>query len=349
MSVVAKMNRRQFTVGTGAAAAGLVLGAPAFVRAQADELRILTWEGYAEPEWVAPFEEATGAATSVVYVGSVDEMFAKMTASEGADFDIVAFDTSSFARYIDGNLIQPLDMAKLPNVANVIPEFQSVEPIMRDGDQYGVPFAWGSLPLVYDVDAFPEAPDTWQVMWDPRYEQKMIALDDANNSIVLAALVLGFEDPYNLSDEQFEQVKQKLIEQKQLLLTYFAGFDEGATIFVENDIKLAFSMGETMGSLINEKGGNVAWTIPREKAIGWLDCWVVSAGARDVDLAHAWIDTCLTPEVGALLSEKWSYGNTTDVGANEALGMTYGDRLSWLLTPENFDKRIQVWNEVKAS
>ena len=29
--------------------------------------------------------------------------------------------------------------------------------------------------------------------------------------------------------------------------------------------------------------------------------------------------------------------------------MTYGDQLAWLLTPENFDKRVAIWNEVKAS
>ena len=130
-------------------------------------------------------------------------------------------------------------------------------------------------------------------MWDPQYEQQMIALDDANNSITLAALVLGFENPYNLDDEQFEQVKQKLIEQKKLLLTYYAGFDDGVNIFAQNDIKLMFSMGEPQGHAHQKKGVNAALTIPKEKAIGWLDCWVVSAGARDVDLAHAWINACL--------------------------------------------------------
>ncbi len=108
-------------------------------------------------------------------------------------------------------------------------------------------------------------------------------------------------------------------------------------------------MGETMGTLIQERGVNALWTIPKEKAIGWLDCWVVSAGARDVDLAHAWIDACMTPEVGAVLSDRFNYGNTTDEATNEEIGMTYGDQLSWLLTPEDFEKRVQVWNEVKAS
>jgi putative spermidine/putrescine transport system substrate-binding protein/spermidine/putrescine transport system substrate-binding protein len=349
MSVATKLNRRQFAAGAAAAATGLALGAPVLVRAQDRELRILTWEGYAEPEWVAPFEEATGATVSAVYVGSVDEMFAKMQGSKGADFDVVAFDTSSFARYIDGGLIQPLDMSKLPNAGNIIPAFQTVEPIMRGEEQYGVPFAWGSLPLVYDADAFETAPDTWDVMWDPQYEQQMIALDDANNSITLGALVLGFENPYDLSVEQFEQVKQKLIEQKRLLLTYYAGFEEGADTFVQNDIKLAFSMGETMATMIGERGGNVGIAIPKETAIGWLDCWVMSAGARDPELALAWIDASLDPAVGNVLSTRFSYGNTTDEAVNEEIGMTYGDQLSWLLTPEDFEKRVQVWNEVKAS
>jgi putative spermidine/putrescine transport system substrate-binding protein/spermidine/putrescine transport system substrate-binding protein len=341
-----RISRRQFAIG---AAAGLAIGAPNIIRAQAKELRVLTWEGYAEPAWVDPFKEATGANVNVVYVGSVDEMFAKMQGSQGADFDVVAFDTSSFARYIDNGLIQPLDMAKLPNVKNVVPEFQQVDPIMRDGEQYGVPFAWGSLPLIYDADVFETAPDSWTVMWDPQYAQQMIALDDANNSIVLAALVLGFEKPYDLTDEQFEQVKQKLIEQKPLLLTYYAGFDEGVNIFAQNGIKLMFSMGEPQVAALKEQDVNAAQAIPKEKAIGWLDCWVVSAGARDVDLALAWIDACLNTSVGNLLSTEKNYGNTTDAAANEAIGMTYGDRLAWLLTPENFEKRVQVWNEVKAS
>lgn len=347
MPLPTALNRRTFVA--GAASVGIAIAAPTIIRAQANELRVLTWEGYAEPEWLAPFEEETGATVSVVYVGSVDEMFAKMQASQGADFDIVAFDTSSFTRYIDGNLIQPLDMAKIPNAANIIPEFQNVGPIMREDAQYGAPFAWGSLPLVYDADAFDAAPESWEVMWDPQYEQQMIALDDANNSIVLAALVLGFEEPYNLTDEQFEQVKQKLIDQKRLLLTYYAGFDEGAQIFADNDIKLAFAMGETMASMISDLGVNVGITIPKEKAIGWLDCWVVSAGARDTDLAHSWVNACLEPEVGSLLSTKWAYGNTTNAAMNEEINMTYGDQLAWLLTPENFEKRIQIWNEVKAS
>ena len=49
------------------------------------------------------------------------------------------------------------------------------------------------------------------------------------------------------------------------------------------------------------------------------------------------------------LTEKSGYGNTTNTAVNDAAGMTYGDRLIWLLPAENYEKRVQVWNEVKAA
>jgi hypothetical protein len=33
------------------------------------------------------------------------------------------------------------------------------------------------------------------------------------------------------------------------------------------------------------------------------NCWTISAGAKDVDLAHAWISACLDPKVGRYLTE----------------------------------------------
>lgn len=312
-------------------------------------LRVMTWEGYAEPEWIDPFKEKYDADVAVTYAGSVDEMFAKMQGSKGADFDVLSFDTSGFARYIDAGLLQPLDLAKIPNAANIIPALGDVPAIRRNDRQYGVPFAWGSLPLVYDAAQFATPPESWDVMWDPANAQQLIALDDANNNITLAALVLGFDKPFALTDAQFLAIKAKLIEQKKLLLTYYAGFDEGVSVFADSNIKAMFSMGEPQVAGLKKKGVNAAFAIPKEGAIGWLDCWEMSAGAKDAELAYAWINACLDKSVGQILSDKKSYGNVTDGEANARNGFTYADKLTFLENPENFEKRVAVWNEVKAA
>ena len=64
--------------------------------AKASGLWILIWEGYAEPDWVKPFEKENGVKCQVAYFGSVDETFANMQWPKGADFDVFAFDTSTF-------------------------------------------------------------------------------------------------------------------------------------------------------------------------------------------------------------------------------------------------------------
>lgn len=341
------LDRRRFLAGTAAVAAAVA--APAIVRAADKELRILTWEGYAEPEWLDKFKSDTGATVNVVYAGSADEMFAKMQGSQGADFDLVSFDTSLFPRYVDAKLLQPFDAGKIPNLKNLAPEFASVKAVMRGDDRYGIPFAWGSLPLIYDTETFSTPPDSWEVMWEENYAQQMLWQDDANNSITLGALIVGAANPYQLTDDDFARIKDKLIAQKKLLLSYYAGFDDGVNLFAQNGIKLMYSMGEPQVPALQKRDVKAALTIPKEKAIGWLDCWELSAGAKDKELAYAWINACLDGSVGKVLTEKHNYGNTTNVDVNKSAGLTYGDRLSWLETAENYEKRVAVWNEIKAS
>ena len=121
-----------------------------------------------EPEWVEPFTEATGCEVNVAYTGSVDEMFAKMVGSDGADYDLVSIDTSIVERYLDQGLIIPFDMSKIPNTSNLLASFSSVAEVMSGGETYGVPIAWGSLGLIYDKEAFPDGVNSWKPCGAPR-------------------------------------------------------------------------------------------------------------------------------------------------------------------------------------
>lgn len=313
--------------------------------AQERELRIFTFEGYTDDEWVKEFEAANDAKVNVTYTGSVDEMFAKMKGSEGADYDLISIDTSLFGRYIEQGLIIPYDMTIVPKTANLLPAFQEVDEVMHDGEQYGVPITWGSLGLIYDKDEVDPVPTSWEVLWDEQYKGRIIVLDDTNNNIVNTAIILGYEDPFNLTDEQFEAVKQKLIEQKKVLLSYFAGFEEGNNVWESGNAVLMFSMGEFQAVDLKERGYNVEYIIPMEGGVGWLDCWAMSKGVQNTDLAHAWVDFFLDKSVGQRVSETYGYGNTT----SETAGLDYADKLTWLRPAEDFTKRTEIWNEVKAT
>ena len=322
-----------------------LLSSAAAVAQPKGEVRLLAYEGYADPAWVEEFEKKTGIAVKVTYVGGVDEQIAKMKASNGKDYDVVTIDTASLKAYADQKLIAPIDKSKLTSAGNLLPDFRGMANATFDGATYGVPWAWGSLGMVYDKKTFPTAPESWEVLWDPKYKGKVISLDDANNAINFGAIVLGIKDPFHLTDAQFAQVKDKLIALKRNLLTYFAGFDEGTTIWTENDVVLMFSMGELAAINLQKKGFDVGYAIPKEGAVGWLDNLTVSAGTSNPDAAYAWINFVLQKKIGADMAKKFGYGSTTDAPE----GMDYASRLIWADNPEDYTRRQAIWNEVKAA
>jgi spermidine/putrescine-binding protein len=344
------VNRREFmSTAAGATAALSTAMFPGRGQAATSTLRLLTWEGYADDPWVNEFQAKHNVSVKVTYTGSVDEIFAKLLATDGDDYDVIAVETSSYKRLVQQKLLKPLQLDLLPNRANLGPSFLNVKAIVFDGKTYAAPFAWGSIPLIYDKKEFPTAPDSWGVLWDEKYQGRAIAMDDATNAIVTTALFLKIKDPFNMNDAEFAAVKAKLIEQKKIILSYYAGFDDGVSIFAQGNVVLMMSMGEPQVPMLQKKGVDAALSIPKEGAIGWIDCWTISAGARDDALAHAWINFMLDKRVGTYISEKTGYGNTTNLEANAKIGLTYADRLVFLEAPEDQGKRIKLWNEIKAT
>ena len=53
------------------------------------QLNLIAWEGYAQPEWVKPFERQTGCVVHAKYAGSSDEMVALMRQG-GGQYDLVS-------------------------------------------------------------------------------------------------------------------------------------------------------------------------------------------------------------------------------------------------------------------
>ena len=335
-------NRRLRGILTGTVAAFALTAAAS---ASAQEVRIFTFEGYTDDAWVDQFEAATGCQVNVSYTGSVDEMFAKMIGSEGADYDLISIDTSLFGRYLEQGLLAPYDLAKIPNTGNLLPAFHTVDEARVGDDVYGLPIAWGSLGLIYDVDEVDPAPTSWEILWSNDYANQIIVLDDTNNNIVNTAIILGYDDPYNLTVEQMEAIKQKLIDQKRVLLSYYAGFEEGNNVWETGNAVLMFSMGEFQAVNLRERGYNVEYIIPEEGGVGWLDTWAMSSGVQDTECAHQWVNFFLQPEIGAAMGETYGYGATTV----EVEGLDYADRLVWLAPAEDFNWRTEVWNEVKAA
>lgn len=332
----------------GIASAALVAGMTASA-ALADNLRVLAWDGYADQDWVKEFTQETGIGVDVVFIGSDDEIWAKIKGSEGQDFDVFAVNTAQLQRYIKADLVMPIDAAQLPNQKEVLPRFRdlsTVTGLTKDGNVYGIPFCFDFIGLIYDTDKVKTPPTSMSVLWDPQYQGKVLAYDNGEHNFSFTALTLGYSDPFHLTDEQLAAVKEKLVELKRNVLSFYTTADEAQQIYNNNDVALIWAnYGQQQLKALQATGAHVAYVNPSEGALAWLDNWVISKGVRDKAAAEKWINFMISKKVGGELSERTGFGNTvTETGSAGV-----DDKLIWLNDVEDPLKRSDLWNEVKAS
>jgi len=326
----------------------LVLAAttsPSFAR----ELRILAWQGYADDDWVKAFEKKFDVDVSVVFIGTDDEIWAKIKGSEGKDFDLFAVNTAQLQRYIDLGLTTPYDMSKIPNQKKALSRFRDlskVTGVMRDGKVYAIPYAFDSIGLIYDTEKVKPAPTSWNAMWDPKYKNKVLAYDNGEHNVSITALSMGIDTPFNLDDAQLKAIQAKLVKLKRNVLSFYTTADEALQLYQSNDIAIIFAnYGQQQVKMMQDAGAPIAYINPKEGALAWLDTWAMTSGVRDKDLAEAWVNFVLQKKIGRELSERTGFGNAVAPFASAG----ENDKLVWLESVENPTRRADLWNEVKAT
>jgi len=313
-----------------------------------NELNLLLFEGYGEPGWVDPFEEETGATVNITNATSVDEIFSKMVADGGRGFDLVTLDTSQFPRYHQQGLLLPVNLDNIPNYRiEVLPEFHDITITMFDGEQYGVPYAWGTIPMWYDANVIPREPDSWRDMWDPKYKGKVIILDEPQNSVVLMAMIVGgVKNLYSLSEADIERVKEGFLSLAPQIRTLTTGATDMINLIASGDAVIGMAFGEQTAYVANQKGLNIQLTIPREGATGWLDCWAISAGTQNKELAEKWINHTIIKKYNKMMSDTIGYPGCSN--PPEGPPATYKmERIQWMQPRDDYQRLGEAWEEIK--
>jgi spermidine/putrescine-binding protein len=326
-------------------------------------LNLLVWEGYADPSFVQTFEEQNHCEVSASYMGSSDELVAKLRGGSAGNYDVISPSSDVATSIAAARLAAPLELAKIPSYSQLSPQLTSLPLVHINGKVYGVPFTWGPNPIIYDTTAFKQPPDSWRVFWDPKYKGKVSVWDDLS-TIYMAAQVLGFDKPdpsqlYNLSDEQLDAVKKKLLELKPNIRKIWSTGGELTNLFENHEIVIA--MGWPLNTADLKKAGfPVGETIPRENTTGWIDHLMITAGSENQDLAYKFLEYMVEAKTQKLVTDKTHY-----VPANpQAAQFMSPDEVKALHLDDvdNYQKHIyfwqnvprrakynEIWNEVKAA
>src|ERR1700686_705677 len=153
-------------------------------------LNLLVWEGYADASFIKAFEEQHHCKVSASYMGSSDELVAKLRGGSSGNYDVISPSSDVATSIAAAGLAAPLDLSKIPSYGQLSSQLTSLRLVRVKGQVYGVPFMWGSDPLIYDTTVFSQPPESWTVFWDPKYLGKVSVCDDLS-TVYMAAQVLG--------------------------------------------------------------------------------------------------------------------------------------------------------------
>jgi putative spermidine/putrescine transport system substrate-binding protein/spermidine/putrescine transport system substrate-binding protein len=340
-----------------AAAFGALVGIPVAPADAQEELRVITFEGYAEPAWLKPFEEKFNATVKTIYIGSNDEYMAKLAADGGkGEYDVVLIVSSLAQPAINSGFVEPLNRDLLPNLKDQFDVLQNLSFNQKDGQLYGVCIFWGTSPMTVSSKAIPADAD-YGVLFDPKYSGKLAVWDDIS-SIADTANYMGYDNIWDLSDEQLEAVKAKMIEQKPLLRKYWTRAGELIELFQTGEIVAANSWNYITNAL--NAANFPAREILNNPPIGWIDNYFIAKGSKHIELAHQFINHIISPEIQGSIGEHTGYTvcnpKSKEYMKPETWANLYMDEGPEILKTARLweeiprrEKYNEVWNEIKGA
>jgi len=257
-----------------------------------------TWEEYSDPELFAGYAAAHGAPPLVQTF--VDEQSALESLKAGFAVDVAHPCADQFGHWREVGLLQPIDTTRLGNWPYLFDALKAIPGTEANGHRWWVPLDWGISTVIYRPDQVRDPEDSYALLWNEAYAGRIAIDEDASITMIVAGLVAGVRDPFDMSDEDLVHVKTLLEKQKPLLRFYWSDDTLLEEAFASGEVVVSTSW---MGPYLHlkERGIPVEILKPREGTLNWCCGLVLTKTATDVVAAHELIDYLLGPEAGAWL------------------------------------------------
>lgn len=270
-----------------------------------ETLNVFNWGEYIDEDLISKFEEETGIKVNYETFSTNEDMYVKVK-SGGSSYDVLIPSDYMIEKMAKEDLLQELDYSKIPNITNISPMFQDL--IFDPDNKYSVPYFWGTVGILYNTEQVDDVVDSWDILWNEKYANKILMMDSQRDSLAVALKKLGYS--MNTRNEtELEEAKQELIEQKPLVLAYIVDEIRDKMLSGEGAVAVAWS-GDAMDVILS--GETFEYIVPKEGSNFWIDAMVVPANAKNPDAAHKFINFMTDPENAAANSEYIGYSTPNE-------------------------------------
>ncbi|WP_448582114.1 ABC transporter substrate-binding protein [Thermaurantiacus sp.] len=284
------VSRRKLLAGMGVAAVGFSFSGCG--RGDERRLNFYNWQDYVGETTLADFRAKTGVLVNQSFFASNDELFAKLKAGNPG-YDVIVPSNEFVTRMREADMLEPIDMGKVPNFANIDPAFR--EAAWDPAPRHSVPYTWLVLGIGYRKSRVQGTPDSWKWLFDSDlYNDRIALITDAADLIRLGAKYMG-RSLVGVDAQTAQAVADMLARQKPNIRRFHE--DDGQDLLLAGEVDLVLEYNGDIAQRMREDS-DLAFVVPREGSLINADTLAIPRGARDLELAHEFINFLLDAEVG---------------------------------------------------
>ncbi|MDO6563386.1 polyamine ABC transporter substrate-binding protein [Amphritea sp. 1_MG-2023] len=344
---------------------------------QAQEvLNFYNWSDYIAEDTLAKFEAETGIKVVYDVYDSNETLEAKLLAGHSG-YDLVVPSSHFMEQQIKAGIFQTLQKDKLSNLANLDPSLMNLLDRKDPGNQYGVPYLWGTTGIGYNVQQVKaalgeDAPvDSWELVFNPENMKKLadcgVTFLDSPDEIYPLALLYTGQSSIDTSKAAHKD-SNPAAKALKAVRPYLRQFTSSQYVndLANGDICVAIGYsGDVFQSQARAEeannGNEIGYSIPKEGTEIWFDMLLIPADAKNADNAHKFINFLLRPDIIADITNYVWYANpniaSTDqvdaeITSDSAIypDMSTRDRLYMPATlPANVARvRSRTWSNIKT-
>lgn len=306
-----------------------------------NQLVILNWGEYLDPDLVQKFEQQFKAHVHQILYDSDEDRDVILLESQGSGYDLIVTSGVALDGYAKRGWLAPLDHDKAPNLKHLSDRWQDAFPASHE---YGMPYFWGTLGIVYRADLVKQPITSWQQLYKPdeSLRGRIVMMDDSREVVSMGLKALGYSA--NSEDSTaYKKVSELLRAQKPYVKSYCYVSIRPTSPLISGDVVAAMAYsGDAL--VVAEHHKDIVYVLPQEGGNIWVDYFVLAKKAKNSAMAYAFLNFINEPKNAAQQAE-YVYCATPNMAAEEFLSKEFMQD-STIYPPEQNLKNSEFYKQV---
>lgn len=257
-------------------------------KASGGTLHLFSWADYIDLKLVATFEQKFNCKVVIDTFDSNEALYAKLTAG-ATGYDVLVPSSYMVKSLVRAGLILPLDHSKIPNISHVDAAYlkHALDPQMT----HSVPYMMSCTCLAWLSSKVAGPVPSYEMLDRADLKGRITLLDDMRE--VLGAALFSLGHPLNTTDPALLALARDVARRWK---TQIAKFDseQYKSGIASGEFHLVQGYASDLLQVADENA-DIVVRIPREGAAFSCDDLCIFKGAKNVQLAHQFIDFMTTP------------------------------------------------------